>query len=265
VATRHTSRTTAEVLPRADLLCWRWVAVVMARKKRSAKGGGGARKRVVTPPNAIRRGEIVEEIADCLQPWKQGTSAADVSASVNHELDALLIIVPFQWESYDRPRNRAHAKQLDSALTNVETLLASAPRALADLWLHPVTIVEDDKQPQAALSSIRDMVRAYRNRTDSFVAELNRLHALCSRFIDQEFGPHTNYDHAKHMSAKFAFLLMKGLSDRKITGTENGRFRTITNLLYEAITGEPDADLKRACDSVLAEIRDTQLGTDQAS
>ena len=39
---------------------------------------------------------------------------------------------------------------------------------------------------------------------------------------------------------------MQGLSEKKITGTEGGRFRTIANLLYEAISGLPDADLKRA-------------------
>jgi hypothetical protein len=56
--------------------------------------------------------------------------------------------------------------------------------------------------------------------------------------------------------------LMQGLSERKITGTEGGRFRTIANLLYEAISGLPDADLKRACDSVLRDIRNRELGSD---
>ena len=72
VATRRTY-TTAEVLPRANQPCRRWMAVVivaMARKKHSAKSGGRVRKGVVKPPNAIRRGEIVEEIVDQLRRSK---------------------------------------------------------------------------------------------------------------------------------------------------------------------------------------------------
>jgi hypothetical protein len=42
-----------------------------------------------------------------------------------------------------------------------------------------------------------------------------------------------------------------GLSRVKISGTQDGPFRAIASLLYEAITGEADLDLKRACDSVL--------------
>jgi hypothetical protein len=37
---------------------------------------------------------------------------------------------------------------------------------------------------------------------------------------------------------------------------------TIADLLYEAISGLPDADLKRACDSVLRDIRNRELGSD---
>ena len=185
---------------------------------------------------------------------------------VNYELKNLLIFVPYAKETLDRPRHRAYAKKLDTALTNVETLLDSAPRAFADLWLRPIMSIEsggmpqpqspsiDGEMPQPQSSSIQNLIRAYRNQTDSFVAELTRLHDLCAYFIDPNFGHHSNYDHAKHMSARLAFVLMLGLSDVKITSTEAGAFRTITNLLYEAISGEPYADLKRACDNTLDQM-----------
>ena len=66
---------------------------------------------------------------------------------------------------------------------------------------------------------------------------------------------HANYDHAKHLSSQSAHVLMKGMSEKKITGTEGGGFRTIASLLYEAISGLPDTDLKRSCDSVLRNAR----------
>jgi hypothetical protein len=68
-------------------------------------------------------------------------------------------------------------------------------------------------------------------------------------------------DHAKHLCAWHALGLMRELSDRKITGTKDSAFRVVTGLLYEAVSGQPDADLKRACDSVLQDM-DQRSGTD---
>jgi hypothetical protein len=84
---------------------------------------------------------------------------------------------------------------------------------------------------------------------DAFFAELTRLRKVCA--LDY-YGPHPNYDPAKHLSAEFAHSLMRKRSGQKITGTEDGAFRTIAGLLYEIVTGQPDVDLKRACDAVLA-------------
>ena len=58
-----------------------------------------------------------------------------------------------------------------------------------------------------------------------------------------------------------ALGLMGELSDRKIKGTKDSAFRVVTGLLYEAVSGQPDADLKRACDSVLQNV-DLRSGTD---
>jgi hypothetical protein len=102
---------------------------------------------------------------------------------------------------------------------------------------------------------------AYRARADSFVAELKRLRNVCAHAVDPGFATHPNYDHAKHLCAWHALGLMRELSDRKITGTKDSAFRVVTGLLYEAVSGQPDADLKRACDSVLQNV-DIRSGTD---
>jgi hypothetical protein len=54
---------------------------------------------------------------------------------------------------------------------------------------------------------------------------------------------------------------MQDLSNGKITRTKDSAFRVITGLLYEAVSGQPDADLKRACDSVLPNLN-LRSGTD---
>jgi hypothetical protein len=95
-------------------------------------------------------------------------------------------------------------------------------------------------------------------RKDSFAAELKALRERCALAVHPAFGSHPNFDSAKHLCAQFAHGLMQMLSERKITGTEGGRFRTIANLLYEAFSGLPDADLERACDFMIHETRGPQ-------
>jgi len=237
----------------------------LARKKHSAKRGIRVSKRDITPPDAIRRAETVEEIVDHLRPWKDRKGTTAVIAEVNRALDVLVNLAPLEAKLFDRTRNRIHAQQLDRALAEVEALLASAPGALASFLLNPLpplTMTEDGELVEAVPRSIEDIERAYRKRADSFATELKRLRKVCARAVDPGFGSHPNYDHAKHLCAWFAYGLMEGLSDRKITGTEDAAFQAIASLLYEAISGQRSASLKRACDSVLRDTRGPKLGTD---
>jgi hypothetical protein len=226
----------------------------MARKRRPFKSPVRTRIDDVSSPNTIRRGEIVEEIVDHLRPWKDRKGIAARTADVNHKLNLLREIVPLEATVFDRTQNRTHARQLDTALTQVETLLASAPEVLA--WflfnpLPPATMSEDGVLLQALPPPIEDIKSAWRNRSEAFTTELKRMHKVCARAIHPGFGTHPNYNHAKHTSAWFAHGLMRQSSDRKITGTKDAAFQAIACLFYEAISGEQDADLKRACDSVL--------------
>ena len=120
--------------------------------------------------------------------------------------------------------------------------------------------------------STEDIERVNRERADSFAAELKRLRKVCARAVDPGFGYHPNYDRIKHFCAMFARIkhfcamfahgLMRGLSERTITGTKDDAFRAIASLLYESISGQRDADLKRACDSMLRTFKGRELGTD---
>jgi hypothetical protein len=140
--------------------------------------------------------------------------------------------------------------KLDGALREVEepTRLASTPGYLAFLLFSPRS---------GPSSSISDIEHA----SQTFAAELKRMRKVCALAVDPDLGFHANYDHAKHLSSQSAHVLMKGMSEKKITGTEGGGFRTIASLLYEAISGLPDTDVKRSCDSVLRNIRGPQTGT----
>jgi len=198
---------------------------------------------------------------DWLRPRKHRMSDAEVTAAVNRHLD-LLLLAPHDAKLFDRRQYRAHAERLDGALLKVETLLSSAPSALAFALFDPVTITEDDVLMQAVPSSMDHIDRAFRKRADSLAGELKRLRKVCADAINPGFGFHPNYDHVKYHCAWIAQVLIRELSGGKISGTKDGAFWTITSLLYEAVSGQKDAALKRACDSVLRNIRGRELGTD---
>ena len=180
---------------------WRWS---LARKKHSAKRGVRIRKGELRPSDAIRRGEIVEEIVLNLRPRKDRISETTVTAEVNRELDILLGHVPAQARWSNRTRNRAHAQKLDGALREVEKLtrLASTPGYLAFLLFSP---------PSGPPPSIVDIEHA----SQIFAAELKRMRNVCALAVDPRFGSHPNYDHAKHLSARSAHGLMQGIVGEK--------------------------------------------------
>jgi len=227
--------------------------VVMARsKKRSAKSDRNVRLTTLPLSHATRLDEIVEEIVDHLRPWNAPRS--EVTAGVNRELRYLLILAPLEVKRVaDRTQNRTHAQQLDDALHKVETLLTSAPQPLSLFLLNPLPGTTEHRGLMPAKTpSIESIKRGNRERVDSFAAELKRLRQVCARGVGFGFGHHPNYDPTKHFCAFWGYALMKGYSDRAITGTKDDAFRVITSLLYEAVSGESGADLKRACDSCLA-------------
>lgn len=213
---------------------------------------GKASSTRLTPASAIRRGEIVEEIVDNLRPWKHRISEATVTAAVSRALDERVDLIPTDAELAERKLNRIHARRLNKALASVETLLASAPDLLA-AELQFFSLPPDDEEATAENYNavVERRIRKCWERENSRVAELSWLREVCAYAISPGLGSHPNYSQAEHGCAYVAHDLMREFSKQPITGTEGGRFRAIANLLYEAISGLPDEDLKRACDDRL--------------
>jgi hypothetical protein len=224
------------------------MALIMARNKRSSQGSGRVTG-AASPLSGALRDELVEAIVHHLKPWKNHKSRDTVTAAVNLILDFLLGLVPSNKKNFDRRAIRKHAKKLDRALSKVEELLASSPGLLDWVLFDPRPVLQagDYEYPEIRFH------REIRARAIAFGAELKRLRDVCAR----DYGDHPNYDHAKNQSAWFSWALMERHSNRKITGTENQAFRTIAGLVYEVLSSQQNADLKRACDTMLRNIRST--------
>jgi hypothetical protein len=244
------------VLLRADHLS-AVVAVVMRGKRRKHADSRAlrVRKGLVSSPGVVRRGEIVEEITRRLKPWKSRTSETIVTSTINYELDWLLRAVPVQAKWQDRALQRKHAERLESAVTLVTKLLVSAPPELSDTLFPEVPLYEDGG-PQEVSAPTQRTVRPEWRPWVNFYKNLQQLRERCNVITKTRPSSPPNSDRSKHLCAWVARGLMEMLSDKKITGTEGGAFRSIATLLYETISGIPNVDLKRACDSALPDEDD---------
>ena len=85
----------------------------------------------------------------------------------------------------------------------------------------------------------------------AFLKRLEQLRLDCERQQPPSHSSGPEQDRVKDHCAALARNLMMMLTTRPITGTADGPCRFIASLIYEAFTGEPEVDLKRACDRAL--------------
>lgn len=193
--------------------------------------------------------DLLEEITTNLEPFKAGKTNAWVKAQVESTLRVIGIIASLP--SSDQAQNRRHARQLKIAVVEVIGLLKSAPIDLAfEFRMGRPILVSDDRT--ARLPQPDEWEAAVRNGTDQLVDQLNVIRRVCEEAEKTGIGRHWRTDPLKDWCAREAYGLMQVCSDGKIVGTVDAPYRTISELLYEAISGEK-SDLKRACDAVLRE------------
>jgi hypothetical protein len=92
------------------------------------------------------------------------------------------------------------------------------------------------------------------------LSAIGRMQEACQR--QRLFRPKggREIDHLKRYCARSTLFLMQKISRRPISGSAETSFPVVTALLHEAVTGERDANCKRACDWVLRHHRG-YLGT----
>ena len=220
----------------------------MARKKHSAQKHGRVLGRHAAPLDARRRDEIVEAVVNHLRPWKNHRSRDTITRDVNRCIDVLRKLVLTQEKQFARKPFQEYRKKLDKALRKVEHLLASNKgRFRWHLFATPPTKTTFVPVMSMSRTAFEQFIRSPHTRANAFDMELKLLREACAR----DAGFHPNYDIAKHRSADFAHGLVELLSDGKISGTEHKAFRLIASLLFEAVSGEQDVDLKRACDEAI--------------
>jgi hypothetical protein len=154
-----------------------------------------------------------------------------------------------QWLSREGQTSMAeHAQKLGDVVTTLEQMIRDLPEPFAAYLFMPL-------RARCSITPAEEANAAATADHDSFLHRLERLRLDCA---DQKAPPGSSgpeRDRVKVGCATFARNLMLAFSRRRVTGTAEGAYRVITSLLFEALTGEGDVDLKRACDRVLNDVR----------
>jgi hypothetical protein len=147
-------------------------------------------------------------------------------------------------------------KGIADSIAAFESKLAAASPLLDDFLFTPLwarrTVIQGD-----VLLAVRTTYR------EAALEPLRQMRLDCERIradeareqVEQPLRPGPEIDRAQRHCAILAYDLMGVHSERSITGSAEGHHCRIASLLFEALTGRIEADLKRHCTSVMKERR----------
>jgi hypothetical protein len=193
-----------------------------------------------------RRRDVDEIVADVVRELGDATykqlmlSEADTHDAVMSFVNVLAAVnrvYQREWSHEQRIAEARYAEKMDSLLAQLEAELKH-PFATAFFGApYAGRIVPDD-------ATIADYHRV-------FIEELAQMREGCR--VAMLFRPKRgrNSDRMKRSCAGSAFHLMQTFSRRPVAGSAESPFWVITQLLFEAVTGEKEANCKRACDYIL--------------
>jgi hypothetical protein len=196
--------------------------------------------------SAISQEDLIEEIAYRLRPWK--CSKSEVLAKICDSIEELkreLAKGPDPWRGFYR-KNRKYASNILNAIDNLKKQLTAPPESFFRGLLNadqPEEIKELNS-PQKLTEDVADLSR-----------RLAKLDAQCRDVIAKRIGADPRADYKKTNTACEALFLMLKLSEQAPTaGSLDSSFCFISSLIFEAVTGMREQNLRRACQKVLASI-----------
>jgi hypothetical protein len=175
---------------------------------------------------ACSHAEIVEEICNHLWPWKQKRCEADIRSEVEKRI-ALLVKTAAGIDQ--RPRGadvRRQAEEARKTLAQLRDQLAREP--LRSHW------------PLVARWQFID---------------LDLLDETLTKTKSKNMFPDPRSNPMQLVCMESADALIYEFSKRPATGTPEGRLHAIASLLFEAVTGKPNQNLKRAGDAMIKSWR----------
>lgn len=180
--------------------------------------------------------EAIEEIVENLRPLRR--LEKDVHGRVLRHVEILISTVATYGNLPRISDVRRHSRVLTTA---IDQIFVSLQR------LHPFT-------REALFDGSASAVPIGMGAPVELLRDLQLLRASAI-FITLMKVPSPKQNLTKGLCAQQAYGMMHELSKGNIVGTIESSFLRIATLLFEIVSGEPDASLKRACDAELKKRR----------
>jgi hypothetical protein len=187
--------------------------------------------------------DIVEEICINLRQWKR--RGADVRAEVEKRI-ALLVEIAAKVDQWPRGADvRKAVRGARKALDRLRKTLAGKP-------LEPFVVATLPSDVGRRAKAISDLEQAAAIVVDNkYFDQLDEALALKESIK----SPDPRSNPVQWLCAETADALIHELSTKPATGTAEGSLQAIASLLFEAVTGKPDQNLKRPVDGMIRSWR----------
>jgi hypothetical protein len=201
-------------------------------------------------PAKSRRDEIVGELVNLLVPDGDG------SDRFSSEFVVFSTIQFIQQSNSKKPLwgfSEANRKSLSALSKNIRDLRKTLAEAPGEVLFMLASADQSDQSPPALKQQI------VLDRLKRIVAVLGYLQSRCEELQTQKVGGHRSADFSQRMVAEEAWRLMKYHNLTPASGILGSTLGEVATLLFEALTGEDNKDLQRACKAALERAKDGKL------
>jgi hypothetical protein len=189
--------------------------------------------------------EIVAAIADAL-----GT---EPDAYIQELVVAATGMSKFPPMKGNRKVNLKYARQVLQWIGAGQGLFADMPEPFL-----PFLFGLKQDGPVNSPERLEALVRPAQSEYAIFTAWLANLQASCEWIIQEKIGEHGRAGYQQERAAVAAARLCERFGRTLAWSSPLSSYRIVTGLLYEAMTGEPDRDLERACKTIADRMTQTE-------
>jgi hypothetical protein len=125
-----------------------------------------------------------------------------------------------------------------------------------------VHLFSDERNVHLDQVPTMDVLKRTNERMSVFGAILRDLYKRCEYLLEQKPGEHGSSDYLGRWVAREAWRILRRAKRNPASGINSSVYGAVAMLLYEAITGEADKDLQRACKAALAAAAKGELTVD---
>jgi hypothetical protein len=208
----------------------------------------GAKKKA---PSNQRRDEIVAEVVDLLVPDGDDSDRLSSHVTVTSALEYLQ-----RSGSLTKPVwgfSEANGKSISALSDKVRDLR----KALSDTPNEALILLAGADPSDQFPSARRQQILLGRLRR--IVATLGYLQRRCEELDANKVGVHRLANFSQRAVAEEAWRLMKNHMLTPASGISDSTYGMVATLLWEAVTGEAEKDLQRACKDALARAKAGEL------